>query len=108
MTSEEAIRILHPNTTKEALVEYEYYGGFNGKKAMIKAVDEASILACEALQKVKDIDGFFDYLINNYDIVSEKICADMSTQNEWCAKNCTYDAPQRCCYEEYVTWRASR
>ena len=50
MNAKEAIRILHPDTTREALAEYEYYGGFNGKQAMIKAED-ASLLACEALEK---------------------------------------------------------
>lgn len=51
MNAKEAIRILHPDTTREALAEYEYYGGFNGKQAMIKAVEDASLLACEALEK---------------------------------------------------------
>ena len=51
MTYEEAMKILHPNTTFEALAEVEYYGGFNGQKAKIKAVDEACLLACEALEK---------------------------------------------------------
>lgn len=58
MTLKEAIRILNPETTREALTEYEYYGGFNGKQAMIKAVEQASILACEAM-KFKE---YFDEL----------------------------------------------
>ena len=51
MTNEEAMKILHPNTTLTALAEVEYYGGFNGQEAKIKAVEEACLLACEALEK---------------------------------------------------------
>ena len=51
MTYEEAMKILHPNTTLTALAEVEYYGGFNGQEAKIKAVEEACLLACEALEK---------------------------------------------------------
>ena len=51
MTYEEAMKILHPSTTLTALVEVEYYGGFNGQEAKIKAVEEACLLACEALEK---------------------------------------------------------
>lgn len=49
MDFETARRILHPSTTLEALAEYEYYGGFNGGEAKIKAVEEACIVACEAI-----------------------------------------------------------
>lgn len=51
MTHEEAMKILHPNTTFTALAEVEYYGGFNGQEAKIKAVEEACLLACQALEK---------------------------------------------------------
>lgn len=51
MTYEEAIKILHPDTTLTALAEVEYYGGFNGQEAKIKAVEEACLLACQALEK---------------------------------------------------------
>ena len=51
MTYEEAIKILHPKTTFMALAEVEYYGGFNGQEAKIKAVEDACIVACEALEK---------------------------------------------------------
>lgn len=51
MTVEEAIRILHPSTTSEALAEIEYYGGFNGKQAKVEAVNTACLVACEALEK---------------------------------------------------------
>ena len=51
MTYEEAMKILHPNTALTALAEVEYYGGFNGQEAKIKAVEEACLLACQALEK---------------------------------------------------------
>ena len=51
MTYEESMKILHPNTTLTALAEVEYYGGFNGQEAKIKAVEEACLLACKALEK---------------------------------------------------------
>lgn len=51
MTAAEAKRLLHPDTTIEAIAEIEYYGGLNGKNAKIAAVDEACIVACAALDK---------------------------------------------------------
>lgn len=50
MTYEEAKKILHPDTTRAALDEIEYYAGFNGKEARIKAVEKACLVACEALE----------------------------------------------------------
>lgn len=47
MTYEEAKRILHPDTTREALAEI----GFKGKEKLQEAVDEACLMACEALDK---------------------------------------------------------
>lgn len=47
MTYEEAKRILHPDTTREALAEI----GFKGKEKSQEAVDEACLMACEALDK---------------------------------------------------------
>ena len=51
MTYEEAKRILCKDTTLEALTEIEYYAGFRGEQARREAVDEACIVACEALEK---------------------------------------------------------
>ena len=51
MTREEAIRILDPETTTEALAEIEYYAGFRGQEAVTKAVDDACILAVAALRE---------------------------------------------------------
>lgn len=54
MTREEAIRILDPETTAEALEGIEYYAGFRGKEAAIKAVDNACILAVAALREQEE------------------------------------------------------
>lgn len=51
MTSKEAKRILHPDTTLEALAEIEFLGGFKGKEKLREAVDEACLKACAALDK---------------------------------------------------------
>lgn len=47
MTYKEAKRILHPDTTREALAET----GFKGKEKLQEAVDEACLAACAALDK---------------------------------------------------------
>lgn len=54
MTREEAIRILDPETTGEALAEIEYYGGFSGRTAAVQAVSDACILAVAALREQKE------------------------------------------------------
>ena len=51
MTNEEAIMLLNPSTRILALAEIEYYNGFRGKEAYIKAKEDACILAVEALEK---------------------------------------------------------
>ena len=54
MTRAEAIRILDPETTGEAISEIEYYGGFSGRTAAVQAVSNACILAVEALREQED------------------------------------------------------
>ena len=54
MTREEAIRILDPETTAEALAEIEYYNGFTGKAAAVQAVSDACILAAAALREQEE------------------------------------------------------
>lgn len=49
MTYEEAKQILDPQTSADAISKIEYYNGFNGKAAKIQAINEACILACEAM-----------------------------------------------------------
>lgn len=53
MTKEEAIRILDPGTSRDALWEIEYYAGFKGKEAKIAAVEQACRMAVEALKGKK-------------------------------------------------------
>ena len=52
MTREEAIRILDPETTAEALAEIEYYAGFSGEKAAIHAVSDACEIAVDAMRRL--------------------------------------------------------
>ena len=54
MTREEAIRILDPETTGEALAEIEYYNGFSGKTAAVQAVSDACILAVASLREQEE------------------------------------------------------
>lgn len=51
MSIEQAIRLLHPETTAEAIAEIKYYGGFHGNAAALDAINDACIVACEALEK---------------------------------------------------------
>ena len=51
MNRDEAIRLLDPKTTREALAEIEYYGGFSGHDACIRAIEDACMLAVEALKR---------------------------------------------------------
>lgn len=53
MTENEAIKILHPDTTRKTLAEIEYYAGFKGYEAQRKAVDEACVIACVALEEIQ-------------------------------------------------------
>ena len=56
MNYAQAKKILHPNTTLETLAEIEYYAGFNGEEAKRKAVDEACLIACKALDKFMELE----------------------------------------------------
>ncbi|MEE0982181.1 MAG: hypothetical protein U0K91_10880 [Acutalibacteraceae bacterium] len=51
MTLKEAIRLLDPKTTGEAIAEIEYYNGFSGKTAAIQAITDACEIAVEAMGK---------------------------------------------------------
>ena len=51
MTLEEAIRLLDPKTTGEAISEIEYYNGFSGKTAAVQAISDACEIAVEAMGK---------------------------------------------------------
>lgn len=51
MTINQAIRILDPETTAEALGEIEYYGGLHGREKMVVACDEACRVAVRIMRK---------------------------------------------------------
>lgn len=51
MKIKEAIYLLDPATTGQAISEIEYYHGFSGRKAAIQAITEACELACEIMRK---------------------------------------------------------
>mgnify|MGYP006896010602 CR=1 FL=1 len=50
MTVKEAIRILDPVTSAEAIAEIDYYTGFNRDKS-IKKVEEACVIACDIMRE---------------------------------------------------------
>lgn len=54
MTREQAIRILDPETTGEALAEIEHYAGLSGKAAKLRATEDACIIACDTMRKVTE------------------------------------------------------
>lgn len=64
MTLQEAHEILHPDTSIKAMCKIGYYAGFREKEAQLEAVEEACLIACEALEK------HFPKKVNNY----EKAC----------------------------------
>lgn len=51
MTVQEAIKILNPETSADALSEIEYYGGFSGNMAQIQAIIDASLVAIGCMEK---------------------------------------------------------
>lgn len=51
MTLDEAILLLHPDTTGEALWKY------GTKEKCIEVIDKACIIACEAMKKVKEMEN---------------------------------------------------
>lgn len=53
MDLHEAYEILHPDTTRQKLAEIEYYGGFAGQQKAIEAVNEACVVACEAILELQ-------------------------------------------------------
>lgn len=54
MTVSEAIRLLDPRTSAQAISEIEYYGGFKGRTKVLEAINEACNLACEIMRKHED------------------------------------------------------
>lgn len=80
MTIEEAIRILHPDTTLDALAEIDYYAGFDGHKAMVKTCEEACIVACEVMSKKIKMECNCEsckngiYMVNNVTYPQYRFC----------------------------------
>ncbi len=58
MTIEEAIRILDPETSVDALTEINYYTGFNREKS-IEVVDEACVVACDVMREHLQDEEFY-------------------------------------------------
>lgn len=60
MTINQAIRILDPDTSAEALGEIKYYGGLHGQEKMMAACEEACRMAVQIMRKymVTEYHGF--------------------------------------------------
>ena len=54
MTIERAIRLLHPETTAEALAEIKCYHGLHGRVACVQAVSDACEFACKIMRDYKE------------------------------------------------------
>ena len=54
MTIDQAIRILDPETTAEALAEIEYYGGLRGREKLVAACDEACRIAVGIMREYRE------------------------------------------------------
>ena len=63
MSIEEAIRILDPETSADAIKEIEYYAGFNRDKP-IEKVNEACVVACDVMREYKNRNQIFDEASN--------------------------------------------
>ena len=50
MTVEEAIAILDPETSRAALFDYRYFGGFRGSEAVLAATEEACLVAVRVMR----------------------------------------------------------
>ena len=56
MEIEQAMKILHPSTTLQALAEVEYFAGFNQsakREAWDEACDEACVAVCDEIEKLQ-------------------------------------------------------
>ena len=59
MQIKEAILILDPVTSADAITEIEYYAGFNGDKP-IEKVNEACVVACDVMREhLRDVETMF-------------------------------------------------
>lgn len=53
MEIEQAMKILHPDTTLQALAEVAYFAGFNSEIAEIEAVNDACITVCDEIERLR-------------------------------------------------------
>lgn len=51
MSIEQAVAILNPETSREALAAYEHYGWLHGKEAGVKACEEACLVAVRVMRE---------------------------------------------------------
>lgn len=65
MTLTEAKRILNPETTKDAIAEIEYRAGHNKSESARKAVAEACIVACAAIDKLEELKKWVERYAKN-------------------------------------------
>ena len=73
MTREEAIRILDPKTTGQALAEIEYYHGFTGKTAALHAVSDACEIAVAAIRRLTELESHSQALESNEPLTIEEL-----------------------------------
>lgn len=81
MTREEAIRLLDLKTCCDAIQEIEYYGGFNGKEAVLKAINEACVVAVDAMRFVDDLIEYIAFLDGDITPSAEVICRKLARHN---------------------------
>ena len=51
MKIEEAIRILHPDTSADEITEIKYKYGFRGEEQVVHKIEKACKIACKAMEK---------------------------------------------------------
>ena len=75
MTATEAIRLLHPDTTSDAIRDIRYDCRSNGgRDVAIAAIEEACIIACRALETISELEkrGITVDTINEYKIFEDE------------------------------------
>ena len=92
MTREEAIHILDPETTWEAISKFEYYAGLRVEEAVRKAVDDACVLAVATLRELEERELGCEYCNEDGDGYRKMIGAFSITNpfhgNVWNIENC--------------------
>lgn len=87
MSIEEAIRILDPLTSADAIEEIKYIAGFNKDKVLEK-VNEACVVACDTMREYKNreqvIDEVSDALTDYFSIHAHEIWNKVSASDFIC------------------------